>query len=149
MHSRKECAKTARAIRDMALAEDTLVNFLREDSASREILQTEARACSHLPTPHHHSPIRNLTPPHPQPFTHAPIHTAHTQFTSVPYSASHEILQTEVRTYHSHLATPVHTLTHPTPHPSPPAPFHTPHTRCTAAQLPAGRLNREIVQTEA
>jgi pre-mRNA-splicing helicase BRR2 len=42
VHSRKECAKTAKAIRDMALAEDTLVNFLREDSASREILQTEA-----------------------------------------------------------------------------------------------------------
>lgn len=42
VHSRKECAKTAKAIRDMALQEDTLVNFLREDSASREILQTEA-----------------------------------------------------------------------------------------------------------
>jgi len=42
VHSRKECAKTARAIRDMALQNDTLVDFLREDSASREILQTEA-----------------------------------------------------------------------------------------------------------
>jgi len=42
VHSRKECAKTARAIRDMALQQDTLVDFLREDSASREILQTEA-----------------------------------------------------------------------------------------------------------
>ena len=42
VHSRKECAKTARAIRDMALQNDTLVNFLREDSASREILATEA-----------------------------------------------------------------------------------------------------------
>ncbi|EOD12464.1 hypothetical protein EMIHUDRAFT_422149 [Emiliania huxleyi CCMP1516] len=42
VHSRKECAKTAKAIRDTALHEDTLINFLREDSASREILQTEA-----------------------------------------------------------------------------------------------------------
>ena len=44
VHSRKECAKTARAIRDMALANDTLVDFLREDSASREILTTEAES---------------------------------------------------------------------------------------------------------
>lgn len=42
VHSRKECAKTARAIRDTALSNDTLVDFLREDSASREILQTES-----------------------------------------------------------------------------------------------------------
>jgi pre-mRNA-splicing helicase BRR2 len=40
VHSRKETAKTARAIRDTALANDTLSRFLREDSASREILQT-------------------------------------------------------------------------------------------------------------
>jgi len=45
VHSRKECAKTGRAIRDMALQNDTLVDFLREDSASREILQTEAETC--------------------------------------------------------------------------------------------------------
>ena len=45
VHSRKECAKTAKAIRDTALHEDTLINFLREDSASREILQTEAETC--------------------------------------------------------------------------------------------------------
>jgi len=44
VHSRKECAKTAKAIRDTALQHDTLVDFLREDSASREILQTEAEA---------------------------------------------------------------------------------------------------------
>ena len=44
VHSRKECAKTAKAIRDTALANDTLVEFLREDSASREILQEEAQA---------------------------------------------------------------------------------------------------------
>jgi pre-mRNA-splicing helicase BRR2 len=36
-HSRKETAKTARAIRDMALEQDTIGKFLREDSASREI----------------------------------------------------------------------------------------------------------------
>ena len=41
-HSRKETAKTARAIRDAALANDTLGQFLKEDSASREILQKES-----------------------------------------------------------------------------------------------------------
>ncbi|WVZ00956.1 hypothetical protein V8G54_027025 [Vigna mungo] len=40
VHSRKETAKTARAIRDAALGKDTLGRFLKEDSASREILQT-------------------------------------------------------------------------------------------------------------
>lgn len=40
VHSRKETNKTARAIRDAALANDTLGRFLREDSASREILQS-------------------------------------------------------------------------------------------------------------
>ncbi|KAJ9550083.1 hypothetical protein OSB04_022626 [Centaurea solstitialis] len=38
VHSRKETTKTARAIRDTALANDTLGMFLKEDSASREIL---------------------------------------------------------------------------------------------------------------
>ncbi|GJZ33908.1 DExH-box ATP-dependent RNA helicase DExH12-like protein, partial [Tanacetum coccineum] len=38
VHSRKETTKTARAIRDTALANDTLGIFLKEDSASREIL---------------------------------------------------------------------------------------------------------------
>ncbi|XP_030492966.2 DExH-box ATP-dependent RNA helicase DExH12 [Cannabis sativa] len=40
VHSRKETAKTARAIRDTALANDTIGRFLKEDSASREILHT-------------------------------------------------------------------------------------------------------------
>lgn len=40
VHSRKETAKTARAIRDSALANDTLSRFLKDDSASREILQS-------------------------------------------------------------------------------------------------------------
>ena len=44
VHSRKETAKTARALRDMALAKDAVGTFLREDSASREILVTEAEA---------------------------------------------------------------------------------------------------------
>ncbi|CAG8457348.1 10482_t:CDS:2 [Diversispora eburnea] len=42
VHSRKETAKTAKTIRDMALEKDTIGQFLREDSASREILQTES-----------------------------------------------------------------------------------------------------------
>eukprot|EP00271_Cylindrocystis_brebissonii_P012705 TRINITY_DN317_c0_g1_i1.p1 TRINITY_DN317_c0_g1~~TRINITY_DN317_c0_g1_i1.p1 ORF type:complete len:2233 (-),score=420.67 TRINITY_DN317_c0_g1_i1:1930-8628(-) len=41
-HSRKETAKTAKAIRDMALAKDTLGRFLKEDSATRLMLQEEA-----------------------------------------------------------------------------------------------------------
>ncbi|XP_065880801.1 DExH-box ATP-dependent RNA helicase DExH12-like [Euphorbia lathyris] len=40
VHSRKETAKTARAIRDSAIANDTVSRFLKEDSASREILQS-------------------------------------------------------------------------------------------------------------
>lgn len=41
VHSRKETAKTARAIRDTALANDTLSRFLKDDSASREILHSQ------------------------------------------------------------------------------------------------------------
>ena len=41
-HSRKETAKTAKAIRDMAIERETIGNILRVDAASREILQTEA-----------------------------------------------------------------------------------------------------------
>ncbi|GER32011.1 U5 small nuclear ribonucleoprotein helicase [Striga asiatica] len=41
VHSRKETTKTARAIRDTALANDTLSKFLKEDSVSREILQSQ------------------------------------------------------------------------------------------------------------
>lgn len=39
VHSRKEPAKTACTIRDTVLANDTLGRFLKEESASREILQ--------------------------------------------------------------------------------------------------------------
>lgn len=42
VHSRKETGKTARAIRDMCLDKDTLGVFLKEGSASTEILRTEA-----------------------------------------------------------------------------------------------------------
>ncbi|KMQ84918.1 putative u5 small nuclear ribonucleoprotein helicase, partial [Lasius niger] len=43
VHSRKETEKTARAIRDMCLEKDTLGQFLREGSASMEVLRTEAQ----------------------------------------------------------------------------------------------------------
>lgn len=42
VHSRKETGKTARAIRDMCLEKDTLGAFLREGSASMEVLRSEA-----------------------------------------------------------------------------------------------------------
>lgn len=42
VHSRKETGKTAKAIRDMCLEKDTLGKFLKEDSASMEVLRTEA-----------------------------------------------------------------------------------------------------------
>lgn len=42
VHSRKETGKTARAIRRMCLARDSLGQFLREGSASMEVLRTEA-----------------------------------------------------------------------------------------------------------
>lgn len=42
VHSRKETGKTARAIRDMCLEKDSLGQFLREGSASMEVLRTEA-----------------------------------------------------------------------------------------------------------
>ena len=45
VHSRKETAKTARYLKDQALANEHLARFMREDAASREILQTEAEAC--------------------------------------------------------------------------------------------------------
>ena len=45
VHSRKETAKTAKAMRDTALQNDQLAKFLREDSASREILVSEAEQC--------------------------------------------------------------------------------------------------------
>lgn len=42
VHSRKETGKTARAIRTMCLEKDTLGSFLREGSASMEVLRSEA-----------------------------------------------------------------------------------------------------------
>ncbi|KAI8064474.1 Sec63 Brl domain-containing protein [Gongronella butleri] len=42
VHSRKETAKTAMTMRDMAIDQDTIGRFLKQDSASREILQSEA-----------------------------------------------------------------------------------------------------------
>lgn len=42
VHSRKETGKTARSIRDMCLEKDTLGQFLREGSASMEVLRSEA-----------------------------------------------------------------------------------------------------------
>ena len=42
VHSRKETAKTAKGVRDMCLEKDTLGLFLREGSASTEVLRTEA-----------------------------------------------------------------------------------------------------------
>lgn len=42
VHSRKETGKTARAIRDMCLEKDTLGLFLKEGSASTEVLRREA-----------------------------------------------------------------------------------------------------------
>ncbi|KIK97275.1 hypothetical protein PAXRUDRAFT_825079 [Paxillus rubicundulus Ve08.2h10] len=42
VHSRKETAKTARFIRDMAIEKETITQFVRPDSATREILTEEA-----------------------------------------------------------------------------------------------------------
>ncbi|KAF6257784.1 RNA helicase, activating signal cointegrator 1 [Scenedesmus sp. NREL 46B-D3] len=44
VHSRKETAKTALYLKQTALDNDHLAKFMRDDSASREILQTEAEA---------------------------------------------------------------------------------------------------------
>eukprot|EP00047_Mylnosiga_fluctuans_P022270 m.116969 g.116969 ORF g.116969 m.116969 type:complete len:2124 (+) comp9197_c0_seq4:160-6531(+) len=41
-HSRKDTAKTARTLRDLCLTNDTLGQFMREDSASAEVLRTAA-----------------------------------------------------------------------------------------------------------
>lgn len=52
VHSRKETAKTAKTLRDTCLEKDTLGHFLREDSASTEVLRTEAEQtkvkCVHM-----------------------------------------------------------------------------------------------------
>jgi pre-mRNA-splicing helicase BRR2 len=42
VHSRKETAKTARSLRDMCLEKDSLGSFLKEGSASMEVLRKEA-----------------------------------------------------------------------------------------------------------
>lgn len=55
VHSRKETAKTARFIRDKALGSDMIGRFLKEDSASREILQTETESVKN-------SDLRDLLP---------------------------------------------------------------------------------------
>ena len=44
VHSRKETAKTAKFIKDEAMKNETLMRILKDDSASREILETEAEA---------------------------------------------------------------------------------------------------------
>lgn len=41
-HSRADTVKTAKAIRDMAVSNDTLMKFIKEDSASSEILKSES-----------------------------------------------------------------------------------------------------------
>ncbi|CAD6191493.1 unnamed protein product [Caenorhabditis auriculariae] len=48
VHSRKETAKTAKAIRDACLEKDSLSAFMREGSASTEILRTEAEQVKNL-----------------------------------------------------------------------------------------------------
>lgn len=48
VHSRKETGKTARALRDMCLERDTLGQFLREDSASMQVLRTEAEQVKNM-----------------------------------------------------------------------------------------------------
>lgn len=45
VHSRKETAKTAKTVRDMALERETIGQFLRQDSKSREILQGMSETC--------------------------------------------------------------------------------------------------------
>lgn len=42
VHSRKETAKTAKFIRDMALEQETITTFVKPDGAAREILQKES-----------------------------------------------------------------------------------------------------------
>lgn len=44
-HSRKETARTAKIIRDMALSQNTLSKFVKEESASKEILLSQVDKC--------------------------------------------------------------------------------------------------------
>ena len=46
VHARKETAKTARALRDMAMDNDELGKFIKNDEAVREILRTESEECA-------------------------------------------------------------------------------------------------------
>ena len=81
VHSRKETAKTAKMLRDTCVQKDTIGYFMREDSASTEILRTEAEqtkvggageglqgprtcACFHsdLPTGSQNEDLRDLLP---------------------------------------------------------------------------------------
>ena len=55
VHSRKETAKTARFLRDMAIEKETISQFVRPDGAVREILTEEAR---NVRDPH----LRDLLP---------------------------------------------------------------------------------------
>lgn len=48
VHSRKETIKTAKYIKNRAIAEEALFKFMPEDSASREILETEAESSKNL-----------------------------------------------------------------------------------------------------
>ena len=48
VHSRKETGKTARAVRDLCLERDSLGRFLKESSASTEVLRSEAELCKNL-----------------------------------------------------------------------------------------------------
>lgn len=45
VHSRKETAKTARYLKETALSNDTLMRFMKDSSASKELLQEEAESC--------------------------------------------------------------------------------------------------------
>ncbi|KAI8851535.1 Sec63 Brl domain-containing protein [Chytridium lagenaria] len=47
-HSRKETARTAKALRDMCLEKETLARILKQDAASREILQTESASVKNM-----------------------------------------------------------------------------------------------------
>ncbi|KAI1727001.1 sec63 brl domain-containing protein [Ditylenchus destructor] len=48
VHSRKETAKTAKAIRDACLERDTLSKFMHQESASTEVLRTESEQVSNF-----------------------------------------------------------------------------------------------------
>ncbi|KAG9017453.1 DEIH-box ATPase [Tulasnella sp. JGI-2019a] len=45
VHSRKETIKTAKFIRDMAIEKETITQFVKPDSVTREILQSEVENC--------------------------------------------------------------------------------------------------------